>query len=89
MLSLRLVCLPSAHSSGVTLADRKASIAKMISLSVDSGASDDVHRTVSVQWDKTDQPHDCATRMSQREEPEAVAAATAVDGDANKAAENA
>ena len=24
-------------------------------------------RTVSVQWDKTDQPHDCATRMLQRE----------------------
>ena len=32
-------------------------------------------RTVSVQWDKIDKPHDCATRMLKREEPDADAAA--------------
>ena len=45
-------------------------------------------RTVSVQWDKTDQPHDCATRLLQREEPEEVAAAADVGG-AAEAADNA
>ena len=44
-------------------------------------------RTVCVQWDKTDQPHDCATRMLQREEPAAVAAAA--DAGAAEAADNA
>ena len=36
-------------------------------------------RTVSVQWDRTDRPHTCATRMLTREEPD-VDVPTADDG---------